>query len=100
MLSVDCMDTLNKYSKMIYIYTYTHIYDEKSERDQMCFINYTWLILVKANFFSSVIFYFYYPKHENIFKEPVYTPKNEESVSTRIYCKGKAKNNLQFFTWF
>lgn len=58
------------------IYTYT--YFEKSEREQMCFINYTWLTV--TNFFSTFTLYFYYPKHENTFKEGTDKPKQEKNV--------------------
>lgn len=52
----------------------------KNQREQMRLINCTQLTLIKANFFSTFIFCFYYLKHEDIFKEPTYVPKKEESV--------------------
>ena len=76
MLSVKFMDTLNKQSKTICIYTYV----EKSEREQMCFINYTWLTLIKTNSLSTFSLYFSYPKYENIFEESTDKPKQEKNV--------------------
>lgn len=48
-------------------------------------------------FLQYLTLYFYYSKHENIFKEGTDKPKQEKKFLFRIYYKEKAKYNLQFF---